>query len=253
MLGHRVPEVQGAGHHPGQPDQGKPFRLSAQVGGRIPTGENLRTQLLTLHVGQTPRPLTGNPDSQSQWSGMSGAVVFAGQIVVGVVTEHHRPEGDNSLTVVPVTAIGDLTTPQTGGRLLGTRPDDFVRLPVREAPRRRDRVYVWTAHDSEAGMRVSDDIRQASPFERDERVSVATIRRGRLPHLQRDFRRLAEAFETWLIPIRSSGENRFACSGWRASRARIAAWACWLACPVRPVRGGTCTTRARTSRRGQRR
>ena len=143
---------------------------------------------------------TRTPGSQSQWSGMSGAVVFADQIVVGVVTEHHRPEGDSSLTVVPVTAIDRLDDAADWWELLGTRPDDFVRLPVREAPRRRDRVYVWTAHDSEAGMRVSDDIRQASPFERDERVSVATIRQGRLPHLQRDFRRLAEAFETWLIP-----------------------------------------------------
>jgi tetratricopeptide (TPR) repeat protein len=185
---------------PGRQDQGKPFRLSAQVGGRIPTGENLGTHLLTLHVGQAPQPLTAKPDSQSQWSGMSGAVVFADQVVIGVITEHHRPEGDSSLTVVPITAIGDLSDAAEWWRLLEVNPAGFPRLPVREAPRPRDRMYVWTAEDSETGMRVRDDIRQSGPFERNERVSLTTIRQGRLPHLQRDFRRLAEAFETWLIP-----------------------------------------------------
>ena len=193
------PRFKERGTVPGKEDRGTPFRLSMQVGGQIPSGENLGTHLLTLHVGQTPRPLTGDPDSQSQWSGMSGAVVFADQVVVGVITEHHRPEGDSSLTVVPVTAIGDLPDAAAWWELLGVRPGDLVRLPVREAPRRRDRVYIWTAQDSEAGLRVGDD-RQAVSFERDEQVSVATIKQGRLPHLQRDFKRLAEAFETWLIP-----------------------------------------------------
>jgi WD40 repeat protein len=34
---------------------------------------------------------------------MSGAAVFAGHLLVGVVAEHHLPEGDGSLTVVPIT------------------------------------------------------------------------------------------------------------------------------------------------------
>ena len=34
---------------------------------------------------------------------MSGAAVFAGGLLVGVVAEHHLPEGDGSLTVVPIT------------------------------------------------------------------------------------------------------------------------------------------------------
>src|SRR5260370_21166866 len=49
------------------------------------------------------------------------------------------------------------------------------------------------------GLRVSDDVRQPAGFERDEMVTVATLRQGRLPHLQREFRRLATAFEAWLI------------------------------------------------------
>ncbi len=44
--------------------------------------------------------------AQSEWSGMSGSVVFVGKdIVVGVITEHHRPEGSSSLAVTPITAI----------------------------------------------------------------------------------------------------------------------------------------------------
>ncbi len=185
---------------PGRPGQGKPFRLSTQVGGRIPTGENLRQQLLTLHVGHTPYRLAGDPASQSAWEGMSGAVVFADQVVVGVITEHHRPEGDRSLTVVPVTAIDELPEAAEWWRLLGVRPADFTRLPVREVPRRRGALYVWTSADSEIGLQVRTDVRETGSFERNQRVGVATLRRGQLPNLQGEFKRLAEAFETWLIP-----------------------------------------------------
>jgi len=185
---------------PGKKRGGKPFRLSTQVSGRIPTGENLGLSLLTLQVGQTPRALTGGAEDQSAWEGMSGAVVFADQVVVGVITEHHLPEGDSSLTVVPVTAIGDLPDAEDWWRLLDVCPGDFVRLPVRDAARQHGTLYVWTAADSQIDLRVRDDIRQADHFERNERVTVATLRQGRLPHLQREFRRLASAFETWLIP-----------------------------------------------------
>ena len=185
---------------PGKKREGKPFRLSAQVSGRIPTGENLGLQLLTLQVGQTPRALTGGAEDQSAWQGMSGAVVFADQVVVGVITEHHLPEGDSSLTVVPVTAIDQLPDAEEWWRLLGVCPADYVRLPVREEVRRHDTLYVWTAADSEIGLQVNNDIRQADRFERNERVTVATLRQGRLPNLQRGFKRLASAFETWLIP-----------------------------------------------------
>ena len=37
---------------------------------------------------------------------MSGATVFSGNnIIVGVITEHHLPEGESALTVVPITAL----------------------------------------------------------------------------------------------------------------------------------------------------
>jgi energy-coupling factor transporter ATP-binding protein EcfA2 len=87
-------------HHP------KPLRLSAQVNGEIPTGENLDQPLLTLQVRRSPRPLPSSAVHESEWAGMSGAMVFSGNnIIVGVITEHHLPEGESALTVVPITAL----------------------------------------------------------------------------------------------------------------------------------------------------
>jgi len=183
---------------PGRQDQGKPVRLSTQVNGRIGPGEDLGVPLLTLQAGQTPRPLTTDDDDQSAWQGMSGAVVFADQVVVGVITEHLPPEGNSSLTVVPVTAIARLPDAAEWWPRLRVHPDGLVSLPVPEVTRLYG-TYVWTAADSEMGLRVSDDVRQPAGFERDEMVTVATLRQGRLPHLQREFRRLATAFEAWLI------------------------------------------------------
>ena len=185
---------------PGKQAQGKPFRLSTQVSGRIPTGENLGVQLLTLQVGQTPRRLTGDAQDQSAWAGMSGAVVFADQVVVGVVSEHHLPEGDSSLTVVPVTAIDGLPDAEEWWRLLAVQRDSFMRLPVGEVPRRHGPLYVWTAADSGMGLRVSDEVTRNGSLERNEKVNIVTLRLGRLPNLQREFKRLGSAFETWLIP-----------------------------------------------------
>ena len=69
-------------------------------------------------------------EARSAWAGMSGAVVFADQVVVGVVSEHHLPEGDNSLTVVPVAAIDSLPDANEWWRLLEVDRANFVRLPI---------------------------------------------------------------------------------------------------------------------------
>jgi hypothetical protein len=42
---------------------------------------------------------------------MSGAAVFAGELLVGVVAEHHIPEGDGSLNVVPLEWLDRLPVP----------------------------------------------------------------------------------------------------------------------------------------------
>ena len=88
-----------------------PF-LTSEVDGWIPTGSGLADSaegrlegLLTLRAeGTPPRPLPRHETElgKSVWAGMSGAAVFARGLLVGVVAEHHLPEGDGSLTVVPI-------------------------------------------------------------------------------------------------------------------------------------------------------
>ena len=110
----------------------KPLRLSAQVDGEIPTGENLNQPLLTLLVTRSPRPLLSSAVRESEWAGMSGAAVFSGNnILVGVITEHHLPEGERALTVVPITALDLLPEAEATKwwKLLGVDHQALVPLP----------------------------------------------------------------------------------------------------------------------------
>ena len=97
------------------------LRRSAQVEGWLPTAEGLestadaglRAGWLTLIGDRIP----GAPEIPvgalsetvpSPWGGMSGAVVVAGDLVVGVVRSHNLAAGGQSLTVTPVTAVDQL-------------------------------------------------------------------------------------------------------------------------------------------------
>ncbi len=123
----------------------KPKRVTAQVKGVIPTLENLGLQLLSLQVTQTPR---GAPSLQdSEWQGMSGSVVFADDVVVGVISEHHRPEGESSLGVVPLTAIDDLSDNDKWWQTLGISRSHLIILPSPEAQLRNEGLQIWTEAD----------------------------------------------------------------------------------------------------------
>ena len=129
-------------------------RRSAQVEGWLPTAEGLestadsglRAGWLTLVGDRIP----GAPDipvgtlsetAPSPWGGMSGAVVVAGDLVVGVVRSHNMAAGGQSLTVTPVTAVdqvpgaarekfcGALGIQDPG--LLRVLPDHVVIPPVK--------------------------------------------------------------------------------------------------------------------------
>ena len=111
----------------------KPLRFSAQIEGEIPTAENFDRHLLTLRVKRSPRPISNKKVYESEWAGFSGAVVFGkDNIIIGVITEHHLPEGDNSLTLTPISAIGNL--PKNQAKLwwnsLGTSPQKLIPLPL---------------------------------------------------------------------------------------------------------------------------
>lgn len=86
------------------------LREPRQVNGRLPVASNLSSGRLELLVDTGPPELAST--DRSQWAGMSGAVVFApgpgGVAAVGVVIEHHVPEGASSLTVEPIAKLAEL-------------------------------------------------------------------------------------------------------------------------------------------------
>ena len=83
-------------------------RAFAQVEGSMPTADGLHAlaeggfdqELLTLVGDRTP----GSPPN-SFWGGMSGAVVVADDVVIGVVRSHNVFKGIQSLTVTPLTVL----------------------------------------------------------------------------------------------------------------------------------------------------
>jgi WD40 repeat protein len=113
----RIGECVAVGYpkHAARPEA--PF-TTGEVDGWIPAASGLadaetgRTEgfLMLKAEGTPPRPLPTSETRlrQSQWAGMSGAAVFAGGLLVGVVAEHHLPEGDGSLTVVPIAWVEQL-------------------------------------------------------------------------------------------------------------------------------------------------
>jgi hypothetical protein len=78
-------------------------RETAQVWGMILPAENLVGGLLSLQVTSAPRALPPRQEAlgQSQWSGMSGAAVCAGERLIGVVSEHAPRRGESTITVTP--------------------------------------------------------------------------------------------------------------------------------------------------------
>lgn len=77
------------------PDGATVFRDSYHASGKCSPLTGRRTGTL----GLTVEPPDKDPDRQhSPWEGMSGAAVFAGGVLVGVISEHHPGGGDNHLT-----------------------------------------------------------------------------------------------------------------------------------------------------------
>ena len=85
-------------------------RETAQVWGMILPAENLVGGLLSLQVTSAPRALPPQREAlgESQWSGMSGAAVLAGERLVGVVSEHAPRRGESTITVTPLASLGQL-------------------------------------------------------------------------------------------------------------------------------------------------
>jgi WD40 repeat protein len=76
------------------------------VSGQIPLLSHAAVGgLLGLEVTVEPPARPGGDPNKTQWSGMSGAPVFAAGRLVGVVAEHARRAGDSSILAAPLTAL----------------------------------------------------------------------------------------------------------------------------------------------------
>ena len=75
--------------------------------GMIPVLAKRKTGLLSVQTTVTPRELPPEQTTlgASQWTGMSGAPVFAAGRLLGVVTEHALREGPSAIMAVPLTAL----------------------------------------------------------------------------------------------------------------------------------------------------
>jgi len=85
-------------------------RVSAHIQGYIPPLSSLGDELglLSLHVNQVPAELA--EPGQSPWSGMSGAAVFSGEMLLGVITEHTKRRGASEISLTPLDRLIDSRT-----------------------------------------------------------------------------------------------------------------------------------------------
>ena len=110
-------------------------RETTQVWGMILPGENLVGGLLSLHVTSAPRALPPQQETlgKTQWSGMSGAAVCAGERLLGVVSEHAPRRGESTITVTPLASLDRLpaAAAERWWKHLGADPGRLVLLPAR--------------------------------------------------------------------------------------------------------------------------
>jgi hypothetical protein len=110
-------------------------RETAQVWGMILPGENLVGGLLSLQVTSAPRALPPGQDGldESEWAGMSGAAVLAGERLIGVVSEHAPRRGESTITVTPLASLGQLPAAAAAQwwAHLDADPGQLVMLPAR--------------------------------------------------------------------------------------------------------------------------
>jgi hypothetical protein len=98
-----------------QLDPDNDFRGTVQVQGSIRVLEQGGSGRLVIRdplLGGVTHPPGVTPKDGSPWGGMSGAVVFHGDLAVGVVVQHRPWQGDTSLHVQPLDryAVGDVDT-----------------------------------------------------------------------------------------------------------------------------------------------
>ena len=147
---------------------GVKIRETADALGHVSVLSRLARGLLSVHVGQRPRPLPpeGTTLGQSEWSGMSGAPVVVDGLLLGVVSEQAPREGSSSITATPLTALerddahpgwgpGVATPGAWWGRLGVSSVGALRRLPVRREG--AEPMYGATVRESHQR---TEDVRQ---------------------------------------------------------------------------------------------
>jgi hypothetical protein len=151
--------------------------------GLIPVGSKLVGGLLSVLVSVSPRELPPEEVSlgKSEWSGMSGAAVVSDGLLLGVVIEHARREGQSAITAVPLTALDPhpkwgrgVEDPAAWWSRLGvTGVDDLKLLPAR--PERAEPAYLATLRED--GRRLHERMHQLAGRER-ELADIAAFATG---------------------------------------------------------------------------
>src|SRR5690606_37082537 len=113
-----------------------PMRETAGLDGTISASSNLITGALSLHCVTGPSNWSAPPHpGDNPWSGMSGAPVFSGPHLLGVVTRYPPREGPATLTVTPLTVLEARPDADAWWRRLGVDPGQpLPRLPSQPAP-----------------------------------------------------------------------------------------------------------------------
>ena len=165
---------------------GHVVRETAQVHGQIPPLSGLVEKLLTLEVTKAPRDLPGPGMTlgESQWSGMSGAAVLAGDVLVGVVAEHARRRGSSDITVTPLGFLDDpdrapANPAQWWERLGVSDPSSLVRLPAKRAEIASEQIVVGELPGVPPALIARDALAEmAEIFDAGGRVVVISGGRG---------------------------------------------------------------------------
>ncbi|MFJ4621457.1 FxSxx-COOH system tetratricopeptide repeat protein [Streptomyces sp. NPDC088812] len=110
-------------------------RDTKQIGGHIETLSGLKSGLITAHVDEVATPrATGGPSS---WSGASGAALFCGDLLTGVLTtDRARNYPGDQLIAVPLTTLaarpGFTATVKAAGNSLAL--EDVTRTTTGDRP-----------------------------------------------------------------------------------------------------------------------
>ncbi|MGF6945908.1 trypsin-like peptidase domain-containing protein [Streptomyces auratus] len=93
----------------------------------------------TLEISRLEAPEYAPERDRSPWEGMSGAAVWSGGCLIGIISEHHRDDGLGRLTANPVTRWYKCLTPAQIDELvdlidLPAEADQLDRLPHSSPP-----------------------------------------------------------------------------------------------------------------------